>query len=103
MTSITGFHPFSFYSDLAGKNKPIDPVNPTSPIDKVQSGVRNPKDTTAGDDAEFFNADTQQWQPTASNGKGDGGYVNFGDPYREPIDHELVYGTNGEWQLKADG
>jgi hypothetical protein len=97
MTSITGSPSFSFYNDLANKNKPIDPVNPVRPIDNVQSGSRNPLDHTAGDDAEYFSAETQEWQPTASDGKGSGGYANLGDPYREPIDFEIVAGPNGDW------
>lgn len=58
-------------------------------IDNVGNDLINPLDQTAGDDAEFFDHETQYWQPTAADGRGV--YKKLGEPYREAIDVELKY------------
>lgn len=98
MSAITFLLPLFINNVLFDKSKPVKKEGSDGKIDKVRGDHRNPLDKTAGEGAEFFSAESQEWQPTASNGKGDGGYVNFGPSYRESIDHELVYGG----QLKAD-
>jgi hypothetical protein len=53
-------------------------------------------DSTAGDDAEVFDPNTQSWQPTQAAGNGQ--YAPLGDPYREAIDFEITPDNMGGWQ-----
>lgn len=75
MSSINGLRQVSLpYQSL---QLPIDNDRPR----------RNPLDNTAGDDAEFFDPNTQSWQATKA--LGEGRFTHHGDPYREPIDFEM--------------
>ena len=80
MSSIGGLNPYaSMYQafEVAG----IDNDKPR----------HNPLDQSAGDDAEYFDPDTQSWQPTQAAGNGQ--YASLGDPYREAIDFEISAGN----------
>ena len=85
MSSINGFNPYASMAYSALQNK-IDNDTPK----------HNPLDESAGDDAEFFDPETQSWQPTQAAGKGQ--YANFGNPYREAIDFEIKADNMGGWQ-----